>query len=1212
MTILSTDIKLLASERMSDASDGGGRRTANVIPDGVAGNVFPKVSRVDSVYGRVNLRKVFGHVATANLDMYAGAHFIITDAPDNARISVTAFSTASDFDTRAAARDRIESYVIAGPVSRMTLYGRQLIGSQAVLAYQRLTEPLPEIGDVYAISNEVGGVTTQQQFFRIGDVTSEARVFTDDKGEFDARVVTIKIGSPLRYEFYGPATPGRYTADGTVTAGRLRSTTVADAARYFGIQPLSAAASTGALELSVASVYAPLVPTTQRETALSLASVVGATDVLAASTSRTADRYFPNVIPAAISTTVIRLERGVTPGSLHIKLTNFGDSSAVVTSGLDGTIPEMNAGGVKVHGAVDHAAGTLTLVHAETAGGSSHITLSYIPAVEVSQPAHTLSVPVTLATRGTVYAIPLLPIPAPGTLLLDYRALGKWYRLRDNGTGELVGGDVQYGTGTVDYINGALTVTLGALPDVGSSLVLSWGSPAHYEIHTADAGSSAFQDFTLASVPVKLDSFTCDYVSNGTTYTVTANSAGVLSGGGVTGTVDAVSGACHLEYGTRLPDFDSTLAVAYSQIAIDPSQPNPPADGTVLSKSVAIASTAGSTVEVGEAVKVGALTGYIAVSGGYSLLVQARADGIVYTLGQSVPHPSGNFIEPGLIAADQPVGTLNAATGTITFSGNLTVYYRYWRAESSDWLTAPTTGVPSTSATGTHNINYNPVVTNGIGGALITIDVPHTLALAVATAARIKVDLTRTSTCSVAPDSVLFTAAGKTFIERSGTLYCDVLPSGSATPAGTIDYSTGIATLALWVRGATLALTVQACLAKLGDWTATSVFFRTAGSPLRPASLYVQVTAADGELLTGTADVNGNIAGADMVGKVEQTMGVAGASFGRMVTAAGNESEPWYDADNVVAGMIFKPREVMPGTLRYSAVVLSNLPLNADQLGLDPTRLPTDGRAPIFRPADVAVIHHTASVDAGTPSAGTIISAGRTALGAMWLEDTARKKLDAALYTVDLAAGTATLATPLDLAGYTTPITARHRIEEMLLLSDVQINGQVTLTAPLLRDYPMGSMLSSALLFGDLQARVTNVFEQSTWTSVWQDTSIGATPAAQYDDVNYPIEVLNDGTVTERWRIQFTSGTAFQVIGQNLGVIATGSISADLQPINALTGLPYFTLRKDGWGLGWSAGNQLRFDTLGATAPIWLARTVLPGATLEGDSFDAQLRGDVD
>lgn len=62
MTILASDIKLLESEVMTDATDGGGRRTTHVIPDGVAGNIFPKVSRLDTVYGRLNLRKVYGHV----------------------------------------------------------------------------------------------------------------------------------------------------------------------------------------------------------------------------------------------------------------------------------------------------------------------------------------------------------------------------------------------------------------------------------------------------------------------------------------------------------------------------------------------------------------------------------------------------------------------------------------------------------------------------------------------------------------------------------------------------------------------------------------------------------------------------------------------------------------------------------------------------------------------------------------------------------------------------------------------------------------------------------------------------------------------------------------------------------------------------------------------------------------------------------------------
>jgi hypothetical protein len=159
MPITATDIKLLESERMADTTDGGGRRTNRIIPDGVAGNIFPKVSRLDAVYGRINLRKVYGAVQTADVDTYAGANVAITDAPNNDRIHVALFSTQNEFDTRSAARDRIESYVTAGPEGRATLLGRQLTGQQTIQVYQRPEAPLPEIGEVYVLANQAGTLT---------------------------------------------------------------------------------------------------------------------------------------------------------------------------------------------------------------------------------------------------------------------------------------------------------------------------------------------------------------------------------------------------------------------------------------------------------------------------------------------------------------------------------------------------------------------------------------------------------------------------------------------------------------------------------------------------------------------------------------------------------------------------------------------------------------------------------------------------------------------------------------------------------------------------------------------------------------------------------------------------------------------------------------------------------------------------------------------
>jgi len=141
---------------------------------------------------------------------------------------------------------------------------------------------------------------------------------------------------------------------------------------------------------------------------------------------------------------------------------------------------------------------------------------------------------------------------------------------------------------------------------------------------------------------------------------------------------------------------------------------------------------------------------------------------------------------------------------------------------------------------------------------------------------------------------------------------------------------------------------------------------------------------------------------------------------------------------------------------------------------------------------------------------------------------------------------------------------------------------------------------------------VSNVFDQATWTGQWLDSLTGGEASAQYNDILHPLEVTNAGAITERWRLQFTGTSTFQIIGENSGVIGTGSTGADCGPVNPLTGLPYFIVRATGWGSGWSVGNNLRFNTKSAAAPIWMVRTILPGATLSGDSIDVQMRGDVD
>jgi hypothetical protein len=142
---------------------------------------------------------------------------------------------------------------------------------------------------------------------------------------------------------------------------------------------------------------------------------------------------------------------------------------------------------------------------------------------------------------------------------------------------------------------------------------------------------------------------------------------------------------------------------------------------------------------------------------------------------------------------------------------------------------------------------------------------------------------------------------------------------------------------------------------------------------------------------------------------------------------------------------------------------------------------------------------------------------------------------------------------------------------------------------------------------------VSAVFDQSTWTGVWSDVVIGSEATASYNSTVYPVEITNAGGITERWFVRFTSTTAFELVGEHVGIIAQGNVTTDLAPVNPVTGVPYLLVRKEGWGSGWSVGNILRINTIGAQFPLYVVRTVQQGPeTITNDNFTLLVRGDVD
>ena len=108
----------------------------------------------------------------------------------------------------------------------------------------------------------------------------------------------------------------------------------------------------------------------------------------------------------------------------------------------------------------------------------------------------------------------------------------------------------------------------------------------------------------------------------------------------------------------------------------------------------------------------------------------------------------------------------------------------------------------------------------------------------------------------------------------------------------------------------------------------------------------------------------------------------------------------YYDSNGVA--LVNLGQRCFADSVLFNCVVETTLPIDANLIGLDPVRLPPDGRVPIYQSADVVVLSHWAEADIGTPSAAQVVSAGRTFLAEVQLLDSLGTALDPAQYTVDL------------------------------------------------------------------------------------------------------------------------------------------------------------------------------------------------------------------
>ncbi|MCG7655947.1 hypothetical protein [Wielerella bovis] len=444
---------------------------------------------------------------------------------------------------------------------------------------------------------------------------------------------------------------------------------------------------------------------------------------------------------------------------------------------------------------------------------------------------------------------------------------------------------------------------------------------------------------------------------------------------------------------------------------------------------------------------------------------------------------------------------------------------------------------------------------------------------------------------AIMPNSWVFDIGGKRVIERDSTLYetWDAL-TGTGKVVGHIS-DTGILHFNNISVDLRPVVKVLQGVYTQGDYQVKQFYGRTALAPIKPQSFTVYADLSESETLQGQSQADESISGS-LKGKMAYKTGFFSI-----------ESE--------------KP--IPPDTLRYNAVSQSTVPINSREVGINPTRLPSDGKVPIFRRGDYIVITNKLVQDIGSAhSAGQVIQLQRQNNDRLCVVDANGKHVLMDKYLDDLDAGTLTWQTPLDLSDYTMPLSVIQLWQEDNKVVDTDISGSLKLQNPISRDYPQeNTYISSAVSGGDLICRATEPFTQVNWTGKWQNTPDGNPAKTSLNTKDYPIRVTSDGTVDGRWRIVFRDANQIEVYEENMGLLWRGDILADIAPINPATNKPYFTLPKQAFGIGgWEQGNVIRFNTEGTLMPVWILRVVqphkLPRGQSQANSFSACLRGNTE
>lgn len=1227
MSILLGDIKLLASDTMSDTLDSGGQFSTTDISSSVH-TIFDKVSEVSRAGGSLSIRKIFAGVSTQTTDKLYGGKLLLNKIPPSSKIQVTLYRSIDWFDRLTTFKDTLTGSLVPSDLYPGYLYGDHAKGSVFLSIYQLNPSVSLKVGDVLCLDS------IAKQYVKVTSLAKVTKTFKESTGDLSVTLLTLGINTPLRSTFKGESIS---TVDFNPTT-TIRVTRSNSSWRGYSSKELTASVSAGASMLKVGSIYNYITPQYAIDTHVS---------------SLLVDGTFSKVSGTSPETYIVN--ETWTPGSTHYLASSVTPATLTLVSG-GVTISESGDGVLKISstvvGSVDYDAGRVFLLtSASTITGP--ITVSFTPlavptATNIFFDTHRLQVS---GASSMVWATRLQTLPTPGTLKIHYLSLGKWYTLSDDANGKVYGLVNNLGTGTVNYSNGSVSLNLGLVPDDGFSILFTWRVSPYVVNSSSDAVSGVFLEHTLSNAtgkPLGLK-ITWKDSADRTAYLGVDNTFS----GDATGTYNAATKTLKI-VPSYIPKYKSEFFIAYSTgtpIKIDTLS-----NFTRVINNVILQNVYNSTTLTTMGIIVTTVSFYVprnitpgylkftfgsSSNNGFPTSYQDDGRGGIYcsasnqsSIKVGVVNYTSGFVMVAIINNNHPGYYQLHAGSSAVYDSTETVFTPVFTPVSAGadtaysfvtdyrtvapWSSAPTGGQSGWTGFGTVTQWANWTITSGelVNATITNLEyIPYTDAtnhIEVATLDKLNLNLGVKNNDSILPGSIAFTLGSLNYFDYMGTIYFAHQGSGYSTYGGVVDYSSGLVTLQSvnpWVAN-TVTLTNKSTTRT--PISVSSVDFKVPCNPILPGSFSVSATVFDTSVghhfVPTTYDSSGVILGECVSGTIDYASGTVHLDFGMLVLAAGNESEAWYNPDNVVNGHIFKPIPVISSSIVFNAssrVIKGSAPLS-DVLDYD--RLPSSNMVPIYQEGDLLLILHDYVVT-GTYTSG-FVSLGATNLARVSIVDAAGVTLPSANYTTNLSAGTVNLT---NTSGYTQPLTLTGRVEEYAIASSVDITGVITLNSPLVNSYPQsGTYVASCVDLGTLYSHVTTSFSQQLWYGKWEDAQEGSEILSKYSQVQYPISVDNLSCVQERWAIIFVTETTFNVVGEHLGQVASGDIHTLLAPTNPTTNGPYFTLHFEGWGSGWDVGNVLRFNTVSAKAPVWVTQTLLPNTPSNADTtFSVEVRGGV-